>query len=99
MRSILNFVLNNELSSARNPSNFQILSAIMAGLENARPLLAEIFFDLMMKREDQQQALRPILREVIRQSRFEIELRSFVEGLTQVKVSLPVEWRNLVDFC
>ncbi|CAG7822634.1 unnamed protein product [Allacma fusca] len=91
MKSVLNYVLSNELSSQRNPSNFQILSTIMVGLPPARTLLAEIFMDLMTKREDQQQALRPMLREIVRSSRFEFELKSFVEGLTRLR---EISWRD-----
>lgn len=86
MRHVLNLIIYNELSPQRNPNNLQILGTIISGVSDSRSVLADIFMDLLQKREDFHVALKALLREICRAARFECDLSKFVEGLVRQRV-------------
>ncbi len=97
MRHVLNLIIYNELSPQRNPNNLPILGTILGGVVESRTALADIFMDLLQKREDFHCAMRLLLREIVRSARYECDLTKFVEGLVKQRVSI-VELHILLVF-
>jgi integrator complex subunit 1 len=87
LRHVLNLIIYNELSTQRHPNNLPILGTILASIPESRTVLAETFIELLQKREDFHQALRLLLREIVRTARHECDLLKFVVGLIQHRVS------------
>lgn len=85
LRHVLNLIIYNELSPQRNPNNLPILGSIMS-IEDSRAALADIFIELLQKKEDFHPAMRLLLREIVRSARFECELSTFVDGLIKERV-------------
>ncbi|KAF7414832.1 hypothetical protein HZH68_003321 [Vespula germanica] len=82
LSTILKHTIYNELSNARNPNNMPMLAVIFQTLpEQAAKLLAEIFQDLLMNREDYLRPLRALLREIVRVCRHDINLVTFARTL------------------
>lgn len=86
LRNVLNQIIYNELSPSRNPNNWPLLGAIISGVPESRDVLADVFVDLLQKKEDFHPALRLILRETVRAARFECDLTKFVLGLMKQRV-------------
>uniref|UniRef100_A0A8C4SHK8 Integrator complex subunit 1 n=1 Tax=Erpetoichthys calabaricus TaxID=27687 RepID=A0A8C4SHK8_ERPCA len=82
--TMVKFVIFNELSSARNPNNMQVLHTILLhSPEHAPKYLAMVFQDLLTNKEDYLRASRALLREIIKQTKHEINFQSFCLGLMQ----------------
>jgi hypothetical protein len=84
LRNVLNQIVYNELSLQRNPTNFTVLGAIFPAYPIARTALADIFIELLQKREDFLAALKQMLREIARNCRPDCSLVLFVAGLVSV---------------
>lgn len=71
-RLVLRTVLYNELSSARSVNNTQLIS-IMFQLspEKSTKVLAEVFQEKLIDKDDHLRALRSLLREIVRALRYE----------------------------
>jgi len=85
--TVLTQIIYNELSPQRNPNNYSVLGTIFAGVAASRAVVADIFIDLLQKREDYHAALRLLLREIVRSARFECDLTQFVKSLLKPRVS------------
>ncbi|KAL2100778.1 hypothetical protein ACEWY4_002539 [Coilia grayii] len=77
-------VIFNELSNARNPNNMQVLHTVLQhSPEQAPKFLAMVFQDLLTNKDDYLRASRALLREIIKQTKHEINFQSFCLGLMQ----------------
>lgn len=82
LATILKHTIYNELSNARNQNNMPMLGVMFQTLpEQSAKLLAEIFQDLLMNREDYLRPLRALLREIVRVCRHDINLLTFARTL------------------
>ncbi|XP_045432794.1 integrator complex subunit 1 isoform X2 [Pipistrellus kuhlii] len=80
----IKFVIFNELSNARNPNNMQILHTVLQhSAELAPKFLAMVFQDLLTNKDDYLRASRALLREIIKQTKHEINFQAFCLGLMQ----------------
>uniref|UniRef100_A0A8B9R0Q3 Integrator complex subunit 1 n=1 Tax=Anas platyrhynchos TaxID=8839 RepID=A0A8B9R0Q3_ANAPL len=72
----IKFVIFNELSNARNPNNMQILYTVLQhSSEQAPKYLAMVFQDLLTTKDDYLRASRALLREIIKQTKHEINFQ------------------------
>lgn len=84
LRIILIHTIYNELSNARNPNNMALLGVICQNSpETSARILAEIFQDLLMNKEDYLRALRALFREIVRSLRHDLNFVAFCLGLMQ----------------
>ncbi|XP_012280876.1 integrator complex subunit 1 [Orussus abietinus] len=82
LSTILKHTIYNELSNARNPNNMPMLAVMFqTSPEQSAKLLAEIFQDLLMNREDYLRPLRALLREIVRVCRHDINLKTLARTL------------------
>ncbi|XP_056609184.1 integrator complex subunit 1 isoform X3 [Triplophysa dalaica] len=82
--TMVKFVIFNELSNARNPNNMQVLHTLLQhSPEQAPKFLAMVFQDLLTNKDDYLRASRALLREIIKQTKHEINFQSFCLGLMQ----------------
>ncbi|XP_015601368.1 integrator complex subunit 1 isoform X2 [Cephus cinctus] len=82
LSTILKHTIYNELSNARNPNNMSMLAVMFqTSPEPTAKLLAEIFQDVLMNREDYLRPLRALLREIVRVCRHDINLMVFARTL------------------
>lgn len=82
--TMVKFVIFNELSNARNPNNMQVLHTVLQhSPEQAPKFLAMVFQDLLTNKDDYLRASRALLREIIKQTKHEINFQSFCLGLMQ----------------
>ncbi|XP_053327489.1 integrator complex subunit 1 [Spea bombifrons] len=82
--TMVKFVIFNELSNARNPNNMQILYTILQHSPELAPkFLAMVFQDLLTNKDDYLRASRALLREIIKQTKHEINFQAFCLGLMQ----------------
>uniref|UniRef100_A0A8B9YQD8 Integrator complex subunit 1 n=1 Tax=Bos mutus grunniens TaxID=30521 RepID=A0A8B9YQD8_BOSMU len=80
----IKFVIFNELSNARNPNNMQILYTVLQHSSELAPkFLAMVFQDLLTNKDDYLRASRALLREIIKQTKHEINFQAFCLGLMQ----------------
>ncbi|XP_015974610.2 integrator complex subunit 1 isoform X3 [Rousettus aegyptiacus] len=80
----IKFVIFNELSNARNPNNMQILYTVLQHSSELAPkFLAMVFQDLLTSKDDYLRASRALLREIIKQTKHEIDFQAFCLGLMQ----------------
>ncbi|XP_071443700.1 integrator complex subunit 1 [Hetaerina americana] len=90
LMTVLKHTIYNELSTARNPNNMAMIAVIFqASPEQAATLLAEIFQDLLMKREDYHRPLRALLREVVRVLRHDVDLGALARSLMRERTPPP----------
>lgn len=95
LRHVMNQVIYNELSPQRHANNLPILGSVVGGCPDSRTVLAGIFLDLLTKREDFHSALRLLLREIIRNCRFECDLTKFLKGLIRkTELTWPAEFKE-----
>ncbi|KAH9505267.1 Integrator complex subunit 1 [Bulinus truncatus] len=84
LRMILNHTIYNELSASRNPNNMPLLTVIFShSSDQAAKILAEIFQDLLINKDDYLKALRMLLREIVRCTRLDMNFSTFCLGLMQ----------------
>ncbi|XP_070617467.1 integrator complex subunit 1 isoform X1 [Erythrolamprus reginae] len=82
--TVVKSVVFNELSNARNPNNMQILYTVLQHSPELAPkLLAMVFQDLLTNKDDYLRASRALLREIIKQTKHEINFQAFCLGLMQ----------------
>ncbi|XP_006737241.1 integrator complex subunit 1 isoform X4 [Leptonychotes weddellii] len=80
----IKFVVFNELSNARNPNNMQVLYTVLQHSSELAPkFLAMVFQDLLTNKEDYLRASRALLREIIKQTKHEVNFQAFCLGLMQ----------------
>ncbi|KAG9476970.1 hypothetical protein GDO78_002385 [Eleutherodactylus coqui] len=88
--TMVKFVIFNELSNARNPNNMQVLYTVLQhSSEQAPKFLAMVFQDLLTNKEDYLRASRALLREIIKQTKHEINFQAFCLGLMQERKEAP----------
>lgn len=86
----IKFVIFNELSNARNPNNMQILHTVLQhSAELAPKFLAMVFQDLLTNKDDYLRASRALLREIIKQTKHEVNFQAFCLGLMQERKEPP----------
>ncbi|KAL3185664.1 hypothetical protein MRX96_028572 [Rhipicephalus microplus] len=84
LSTVLKHCIYNELSNSRNPNNMQLLSVIFQhSPEKAARVLAEVFQDLLINRDDYLRCLRALFREIIRSLRHDLNFSAFCLGLMQ----------------
>lgn len=84
LSTVLKHCIYNELSNSRNPNNMQLLSVIFQhSPEKAARVLAEVFQDLLINRDDYLRCLRALFREIIRSLRYDLNFTAFCLGLMQ----------------
>ncbi|RUS89929.1 hypothetical protein EGW08_002281 [Elysia chlorotica] len=84
LRMILNQTVYNELSTARNPNNMALVTVVFShSPDQAAKILAEIFQDLLVNKDDYLKALRILLREIVRCTRLDMNFSTFCLGLMQ----------------
>ncbi|KAG8433017.1 hypothetical protein GDO86_017329 [Hymenochirus boettgeri] len=82
--TLVKFVIFNELSNARNPNNMQVLYTVLQHSSELAPkFLAMVFQDLLTNKDDYLRASRALLREIIKQTKHEINFQAFCLGLMQ----------------
>ncbi|XP_058124084.1 integrator complex subunit 1 [Anopheles ziemanni] len=81
---LLKYVVQNELSNARNPNNMGMLAMMFQTkpTESAANL-AEIYQEFLLQREDVLRTLRFFLRELVKMLRYDINLTVFCKVLLQ----------------
>uniref|UniRef100_K9IQL1 Uncharacterized protein n=1 Tax=Desmodus rotundus TaxID=9430 RepID=K9IQL1_DESRO len=80
----IKFVIFNELSNARNPNNMQILYTVLQHSSELAPkFLAMVLQDLLTNKDDYLRASRALLREIVKQTKHEINFQAFCLGLMQ----------------
>ncbi|XP_045669230.1 integrator complex subunit 1 isoform X1 [Ursus americanus] len=80
----IKFVVFNELSNARNPNNMQTLYTVLQHSSELAPkFLAMVFQDLLTNKDDYLRASRALLREIIKQTKHEVNFQAFCLGLMQ----------------
>ena len=95
LSTILKHTIYNELSTARNPNNMQVLGVMFQSTPDlSAKLLAEIFQDLLMNREDFLRPLRTLLREIIRVCRQDLNLINFAKTLMAERQDLAQQLRT-----
>jgi integrator complex subunit 1 len=89
LSTILKHTIYNELSNARNPNNMPMLAVMFqTSQEPSAKLLAEIFQDLLMNREDYLRPLRALLREIVRVCRHDINLSILARTLMTARADI-----------
>ncbi|XP_064459431.1 integrator complex subunit 1-like [Ornithodoros turicata] len=84
LSTVLKHCIYNELSNSRNPNNMQLLSVIFQhSPDKAAQVLAEVFQDLLINRDDYLRCLRALFREIIRSLRHDLNFTAFCQGLMQ----------------
>uniref|UniRef100_A0A182QY68 Uncharacterized protein n=1 Tax=Anopheles farauti TaxID=69004 RepID=A0A182QY68_9DIPT len=86
---LLKYVVQNELSNARNPNNMGMLAMMFQTkpTESAANL-AEIYQEFLLQREDVLRTLRFFLRELVKMLRYDINLTVFCKVLLQNRADL-----------
>lgn len=89
LSTILKHTIYNELSNARNPNNMPMLAVMFQTMpDSSAKLLAEIFQDLLMNREDYLRPLRALLREIVRVCRHDINLAMLARTLMTTRMDI-----------
>ncbi|XP_058452924.1 integrator complex subunit 1 [Malaya genurostris] len=79
---MLKYVIQNELSNARNPNNMGMLATMFqAKPSESATHLAEIYQECLLQREDVLRTLRVFLRELVKMLRYDIHLMVFCKAL------------------
>lgn len=93
---VLKYVVQNELSSVRNPNNMGMLASMFqAKPEEAAQHLAEIYQEFLLQREDCLRTLRVFLRELVKILRFDIKLTVFCKKLLTSNKALASQCETL----
>lgn len=80
--TLFNYIVYNELSNARNPTNMSVLAALMQHKPYASAeTLAVVCQDLLLQQDDYLRAVRALLREIIRQAKYEVHFSAFALGI------------------
>lgn len=95
---VLKYVVQNELSSVRNPNNMGMLASMFqAKPEESAQHLADIYQEFLLQREDCLRTLRVFLRELVKVLRFDIKLTVFCKKLLTTSKALAAQCET-VDY-
>ncbi|KAK3730373.1 hypothetical protein QZH41_020667 [Actinostola sp. cb2023] len=84
LATVLKHVVYNELSTTRNPNNMSLLATMFQYKpEGASKLLAMVFQDLLMNKDDYLRACRALLREIVRFLRYGLNFVALCRGFMQ----------------
>uniref|UniRef100_H2XNV6 Uncharacterized protein n=1 Tax=Ciona intestinalis TaxID=7719 RepID=H2XNV6_CIOIN len=84
LKTMFSYVLYNELSNARNPSNMAVVvSTLQYYPESAAKTLASVCQDLLLQHEDYLRAVRGLLREIVRSVKHDMQFPALALGLMQ----------------
>ncbi|XP_054283630.1 integrator complex subunit 1-like [Macrosteles quadrilineatus] len=90
LATVLKHTIYNELSQSRNPNNLAMLSVMFQyEADTAATILADIFQELLLNRDDYLRPLRALLREIWRTLRSDLNLAVFSRGLMSQTEPLP----------
>uniref|UniRef100_A0A1B6EU77 Uncharacterized protein n=1 Tax=Cuerna arida TaxID=1464854 RepID=A0A1B6EU77_9HEMI len=90
LATVLKHTIYNELSQSRNPNNLAMLSVMFQyEPDAAATILADIFQELLMNRDDYLRPLRALLREIWRTLRSDLNLAAFSRSLMSQTEPLP----------
>lgn len=79
---VLKLTIYNELSNTRNANNMAVIGVVFQTYpEQAAVMLAEVFHELLMNRDDYLKPLRLFLRELVRMLRADMPLVTFSRSL------------------
>lgn len=94
LSTIMKHTIYNELSTSRNSNNMPVLGVMFQSTpDSSAKLLAEIFQDLLMNRDDYLRPLRSLLREIIRVCRQDLNLITFARTLISERQDLAQQVR------
>ncbi|XP_055613297.1 integrator complex subunit 1 [Uranotaenia lowii] len=89
---MLKYVIQNELSNARNPNNMGMLATMFqAKPKESATHLAEIYQECLLQREDVLRTLRVFLRELVKMLRYDIDLMEFCKALLTNRQDLSAQ--------
>ncbi|XP_053696102.1 integrator complex subunit 1 [Sabethes cyaneus] len=92
---MLKYVVQNELSNARNPNNMGMLATMFqAKPTESATHLAEIYQECLLQREDVLRTLRVFLRELVKMLRYDIHLMVFCKALLINRPDLTTQIMN-----
>ncbi|EDS38053.1 conserved hypothetical protein [Culex quinquefasciatus] len=92
---MLKYVVQNELSNARNPNNMGMLATMFqAKPAESATHLAEIYQECVLQREDVLRTLRVFLRELVKMLRYDIPLMVFCKALLTNRADLTAQVAN-----
>ncbi|UYV71556.1 INTS1 [Cordylochernes scorpioides] len=84
LSTVLKNAIYNELSNARGLYNLQVVALIFQHAPDQAPrVLAEVFRDLLLRKDDYLRVLRALLREIVRTLRHDLNFGAFCLGLLQ----------------
>ena len=84
---IIRLLIFNELSPSRGPNNMAVLGILVQSWpDRAASILADVFIELLLSRDDYLRALRALLREVVRALRHDLPLPIFCAALLQASM-------------
>lgn len=84
---IIRLLIFNELSPSRGPNNMAVLGVLVQPWpDRAASILADVFIELLLNRDDYLRALRALLREVVRALRQDLPLPTFCAALLQASM-------------
>ncbi|KAG8306433.1 Integrator complex subunit 1 [Homalodisca vitripennis] len=90
LATVLKHTIYNELSQSRNPNNLAMLSVMFQyEPDAAATILADIFQELLLNRDDYLRPLRALLREIWRTLRSDLNLAAFSRSLMSQTEPLP----------
>ncbi|XP_031573151.1 integrator complex subunit 1-like [Actinia tenebrosa] len=82
--TVLKYVIYNELSTTRNPNNMALLGMMFQYKPEAvSKILAMVFQDLLMNKDDYLRACRALLKEIVRVLRHEMNFVALCRGFMQ----------------
>lgn len=82
MSTLFSYVVYNELSSARNPTNMSVIAALLQHKpEIAATTLAQVCQDLLLQQEDYLRAVRALVREIVRIAKHDVSFSFFALGM------------------
>lgn len=90
LATLLKHTIYNELSTSRNPNNMAMIGVMFqVHSELSATLLADVFLELLINRDDYHRPLRTLLREIVRVLRHDINLLELCRGLMADKKDNP----------
>nr|XP_039270920.1 integrator complex subunit 1-like [Styela clava] len=82
INTLFSYIIYNELSSARNPTNMSVIAALLQHKPKiAAETLAIVCQDLLLQKEDYLRAVRALVREIVRIAKHDVQFTSFALGI------------------
>ncbi|CAG9768098.1 unnamed protein product [Ceutorhynchus assimilis] len=92
---LLKYTIYNELSNARNPNNLIVVGALFqVKPDHAAEALADIFWELLLNKDDYHRSLRVLLKEINRVLRHDFNLLNVVHALLRERKELVPTMRE-----